>query len=125
MILDAPIRFLLILASDESDEAPNREMRVTRIAPPYYLFKDLGVEVVLATPLGGFPAMCEDLPPSSPADDATRRFMADRGDGTIWPIHLACNRSSSRISMPLSVSVSPDPFGTATTSALLPSSKRF
>jgi len=79
MIPDAPVRFLLILASDESDVAPNRDMRVARIAPPYYLFKDLSVEVVLATPLGGFPAMCEDLPPSSAADDATRRFMADRG----------------------------------------------
>ncbi|MBY3068222.1 transporter [Rhizobium laguerreae] len=79
MTTDAPIRFLIILAADEGDDSRNIEIRLARIAPPYYAFKDLPAEVALATPLGGFPGMLEDLRNISvPEDNAARRFFDDR-----------------------------------------------
>ena len=47
------------------------------LAAPYYVFKDAGVEVTLASPKGGQPPL--DPKSSDPAyqTDATRRFEAD------------------------------------------------
>lgn len=79
MTSDAPIRFLMILAADDGDGSVHTELRIARIAPPYYAFKDLPAEVALATPLGGFPVMLEDLRNISVSkDDAARRFLDDR-----------------------------------------------
>src|SRR5438094_6914904 len=47
------------------------------LAAPYYAFKDAGVEVVLASPLGGQPPLDPKSNEPSFQTDLTRRFEAD------------------------------------------------
>jgi putative intracellular protease/amidase len=49
------------------------------LAAPYYTFKDAGVEVVLASPLGGQPPLDPKSNEPSFQTDLTRRFEADTG----------------------------------------------
>jgi putative intracellular protease/amidase len=72
-----PIRFLVILATDEEGGICDGAVRLDRIAPAYYLFKDEGAEVVLATLTGGY-AKLPDFRNIGPGDDNIRRFLADR-----------------------------------------------
>ncbi|HEV7305694.1 transporter [Ensifer sp.] len=72
-----PIRFLVILCGGEGGEGLDCELELGHFAPAYYLFKDDGADVVLATLEGGH---C-DLPNfkrlASDAPDVGR-FLADR-----------------------------------------------
>ncbi|MGJ9420719.1 type 1 glutamine amidotransferase domain-containing protein [Massilia sp. CMS3.1] len=47
------------------------------LATPYYDFKDAGVEIVLASPMGGQPPLDPKSAEESFQTDATRRFEAD------------------------------------------------
>ncbi len=73
----APIRLLIILAAAEDDDN-NGELHLARLAPPYYLFKDMLADVVLASPLGGAPLMVGGPGQDPRHDEGTRRFVADR-----------------------------------------------
>ncbi|MBO9508473.1 hypothetical protein [Thalassospira sp. A3_1] len=78
-----PVRFLMIIAGDEDDAIRNHRLNITRIAPAYYLFRDMPAEVVLASPGGGFPAITITSPNhadahSSAARTAMLRFQSDR-----------------------------------------------
>lgn len=75
--MDGPIRLLIILAAAEDEAADISELRLTRLASPYYLFRDLSADVVLASPAGGAPPMA-DGPAGAPDDDGAKRFIADR-----------------------------------------------
>lgn len=71
------MRILMILIPDRA--AANRPvLRIERIAEPYYLFRDAGAEVVLASPGGGFPwlGLASDDP-----DEAPPSLVRFRGDG--------------------------------------------
>ena len=48
------------------------------LAAPYYEFKDAGLEIVLASPLGGQPPLDPKSNETSAQTDATRRFEADK-----------------------------------------------
>ncbi|WP_276122048.1 type 1 glutamine amidotransferase family protein [Pararhizobium qamdonense] len=72
-----PIRFLVILSTDEGGEISSGEVRLGRIAPAYYLFKDEGAEVVLATLTGGYPKL-PDFGQLDQQDPSIRRFLDDR-----------------------------------------------
>ncbi len=48
------------------------------LAAPYYAFKDAGLEIVLASPLGGQPPLDPKSNETSAQTDATRRFEADQ-----------------------------------------------
>lgn len=74
----APIRLLIILAAAEDDETNTDELRLARLAPPYYLFKDVPADVVLASPEGGAPRMAGRLSAIDEHDSCSKRFMADR-----------------------------------------------
>ncbi|MCP4842554.1 MAG: type 1 glutamine amidotransferase domain-containing protein [Halieaceae bacterium] len=47
------------------------------LAAPYYVFKDAGVELTLASPLGGQPPLDPKSDDPEAQTDATRRFKAD------------------------------------------------
>lgn len=47
------------------------------LAAPYYIFKDAGATLTLASPLGGMPPLDPKSDDPSAQTDATRRFMAD------------------------------------------------
>jgi len=77
--MDGPIRFLIIIAVEDSDGISNIGDRIPQITPPYYLFKELPAEVALATPLGGFPALLgRTRHASSNPDPFVQRFLSDR-----------------------------------------------
>lgn len=47
------------------------------LAAPYYVFKDAGADITLASPAGGQPPVDPDSEQSNSQTDATRRFRAD------------------------------------------------
>src|SRR6478672_702647 len=48
------------------------------LAAPYYVFKDAGAEIVLASPKGGQPPLDPKSDEPDAQTEATRRFRADR-----------------------------------------------
>ncbi|MCJ2143318.1 type 1 glutamine amidotransferase domain-containing protein [Methylobacterium sp. E-066] len=73
------MKILMVLTSHDSlgDTGRKTGFWLEELAAPYYVFKDAGAEIVLASPLGGRPPL--DPKSSEPASqtDATRRFEAD------------------------------------------------
>ena len=73
------MKILMILTSHDQlgDTGKKTGFWLEEFAAPYYVFKDAGAEIVLASPKGGQPP----LDPTSDAEDAqtddTRRFMKD------------------------------------------------
>ena len=73
------MKILMVLTSHDQlgDTGKKTGFWLEEFAAPYYVFKDAGAEITLASPKGGQPP----LDPSSDADgaqtDATRRFKAD------------------------------------------------
>lgn len=74
------MKILMVLTShdDLGDTGKKTGFWLEEFAAPYYVFKDAGAEVTLASPKGGHPP----LDPASDADDAqtkaTKRFKADK-----------------------------------------------
>ncbi|WP_085035702.1 transporter [Ensifer aridi] len=73
-----PIRLLVILSADMVGESSNDEIRIERIAPVYYMFKDVEADVVLATPTGGYAALAPDLRQFPSEEPCVQRFLSDR-----------------------------------------------
>ena len=74
------MNILMVLTSHDQlgDTGKKTGFWLEEFAAPYYVFKDTGAQITLASPKGGQPP----LDPSSDADDAqtddTRRFKADK-----------------------------------------------
>lgn len=75
------MKILMVLTSHDKlgDTGEKTGFWLEEFAAPYYVFKDAGAEIVLASPAGGQPP----LDPKSDAEDsqteATKRFKADEG----------------------------------------------
>lgn len=73
------MKILMVLTSHDKlgDTGRKTGFWLEELASPYYVFKDAGAEIVLASPLGGQPPV--DPASNVPAfqTDATRRFEAD------------------------------------------------
>jgi putative intracellular protease/amidase len=75
------MKILMVLTSHDKlgDTGEKTGFWLEEFAAPYYVFKDAGAEIVLASPAGGQPP----LDPKSDAEDsqteATMRFKADEG----------------------------------------------
>ncbi len=74
------MKILMVLTSHDKlgDTGKKTGFWLEEFAAPYYVFKDAGAEVTLASPKGGLPP----LDPTSDADDAqteaTKRFKSDK-----------------------------------------------
>ncbi len=73
------MKILMVLTSHDQlgDTGRKTGFWLEELAAPYYVFKDAGAEIVLASPQGGQPPLD---PKSNEADfqtEATRRFEAD------------------------------------------------
>ncbi len=85
------MKILMVLTSHDKlgDTGKKTGFWLEEFAAPYYVFKDAGAEITLASPKGGQPP----LDPASDADDAqtddTRRFKADAEAQS----HLAATRT--------------------------------
>lgn len=72
-----PIRFLIILSTDDGGDVSAGTVTLGRIAPAYYLFKDGDAEVVIATVAGGHPSL-PDFRDGEQKHTGVRRFLLDR-----------------------------------------------
>lgn len=73
-------RILIVLTSYNQLGATGRDTGfwLEELAAPYYVFKDAGAEVTLASPKGGQPPLDPKSDDPDAQSDATRRFKADR-----------------------------------------------
>lgn len=89
------MKILMVLTSHDKlgDTGKKTGFWLEEFAAPYYVFKDAGAEITLASPKGGQPP----IDPSSDAEDAqtddTRRFKAD----TDAQKHLATTHKLSEV----------------------------
>jgi putative intracellular protease/amidase len=70
------ILMILIPESDASAAKGDPAVRIERAAGPYYVFRDADIEVVLASPDGGSPAM--EFPANSASTNVMQRLRQDR-----------------------------------------------
>jgi putative intracellular protease/amidase len=72
------MRVLMILVPSAS--APEKEpvLRFTRVIEPYYLFRDNGIEIVVASPSGGAPWRRREDPDVWSSDPIACRFRGDQ-----------------------------------------------
>ena len=59
-------------------------------AAPYYVFKDAGAQITLASPHGGQPPLDPKSDDENAQTDATRRFKADAEAQISWPAPCLC-----------------------------------
>ncbi|SFL33695.1 type 1 glutamine amidotransferase domain-containing protein [Methylobacterium pseudosasicola] len=73
------MKILLVLTSHDrlGDTGKKTGFWLEEFAAPYYVFKDAGVDVTLASPKGGQPPLDPKSDEPSSQTDATRRFAAD------------------------------------------------
>lgn len=74
------MKILLVLTSHGQlgDTGKPTGFWLEELAAPYYVFKDAGVELVLASPKGGQPPLDPKSDEPDAQTEATRRFRADR-----------------------------------------------
>jgi putative intracellular protease/amidase len=72
-------KILMVLTSHDQLGNTGRKTGfwLEELAAPYYVFKDAGADIVLASPLGGQPPLDPKSNEPSSQTDATRRFEAD------------------------------------------------
>ena len=72
-------KILMVLTSHDQlgDTGKKTGFWLEEFAAPYYVFKDAGVQITLASPQGGQPPLDPKSDDPSAQTDATRRFKAD------------------------------------------------
>ena len=73
------MKILMVLTSHDrlGDTGKKTGFWLEEFAAPYYVFKDAGAEIVLASPKGGEPPLDPKSDEPDAQTDATRRFRAD------------------------------------------------
>lgn len=74
------MKILMVLTSHDQlgDTGKKTGFWLEELAAPYYVFKDAGAEITLASPLGGQPPLDPKSDEPDAQTDATRRFRADK-----------------------------------------------
>ncbi|SHM74765.1 type 1 glutamine amidotransferase domain-containing protein [Roseibium suaedae] len=74
------MKILMVLTSHDKlgDTGKKTGFWLEEFAAPYYVFKDAGAEIVLASPDGGQPPLDPKSDDPDAQSDATRRFKADQ-----------------------------------------------
>ena len=74
------MKILLVLTSHDQlgDTGKRTGFWLEELAAPYYVFKDAGAELLLASPKGGQPPLDPKSDEPDAQTEATRRFRADR-----------------------------------------------
>ena len=73
------MKIIMVLTSHDKlgDTGKKTGFWLEELAAPYYVFKDAGAELTLASPKGGQPPLDPKRSDPSAQTDATRRFSAD------------------------------------------------
>jgi putative intracellular protease/amidase len=74
------MKLLMVLTSHDQlgDTGRKTGFWLEEFAAPYYVFKDAGVEMTLASPKGGQPPLDPKSDEADSQTDATRRFKSDK-----------------------------------------------
>jgi len=74
------MKILMVLTSHDKlgDTGEKTGFWLEEFAAPFYVFKDAGAEIVLASPAGGQPPLDPKSDAEGSQTDATRRFKADK-----------------------------------------------
>lgn len=74
------MKILMVLTSHDrlGDTGKKTGFWLEELAAPYYVFKDAGAEITLASPLGGQPPLDPKSDEPDAQTEATRRFRADK-----------------------------------------------
>jgi putative intracellular protease/amidase len=74
------MKLLMVLTSHDQlgDTGRKTGFWLEEFAAPYYVFKDAGVEITLASPKGGQPPLDPTSDEADSQTDATRRFKSDK-----------------------------------------------
>ncbi|MEA3090142.1 MAG: hypothetical protein QOJ04_1484 [Caballeronia sp.] len=74
------MKLLMVLTSHDQlgDTGRKTGFWLEEFAAPYYVFKDAGVEITLASPKGGQPPLDPKSDEADSQTDATRRFKSDK-----------------------------------------------
>ena len=75
------MKILMVLTSHDKlgDTGKKTGFWLEEFAAPYYVFKDAGAQITIASPLGGQPPLDPTSDNAAAQTDATRRFKADVG----------------------------------------------
>lgn len=75
-----PVKILIVLTSHDTlgDSGKKTGFWLEEFAAPYYVFKDAGAEVTLASPKGGQPPLDPSSEAKDALTDATERFNSDK-----------------------------------------------
>jgi putative intracellular protease/amidase len=89
------MKILMVLTSHDKLGSTDKKTGfwLEEFAAPYYAFKDAGVELTLASPLGGQPPLDPKSDDASSETEATRRFRTDPASQAI----LACTLKLANI----------------------------
>ena len=84
------MKILMVLTSHDKLGNTGRKTGfwLEELAAPYYVFKDAGAEIVLASPKGGQPPLDPKSNEPNFQTDLTHRFEADAAN--TWPFLSAC-----------------------------------
>ena len=91
-------KILMVLTSHDQlgDTGKKTGFWLEEFAAPYYVLKDAGAQIILASPKGGQPPLDPKSDAEDAQTDATRRFKAD-ADGAEGPgSHRPAGRSRCR-----------------------------
>ena len=79
------MKILMVLTSHDKlgDTGAKTGFWLEEFAAPFYVFKDAGVEITLASPLGGQPPLDPKSDDPGSQTDSTRRFKADSASQTL------------------------------------------
>src|SRR6201984_3817039 len=80
--VESAMKILMVLTSHDKRGNTGRKTGfwLEEFAAPYYVFKEAGAEIVLASPNGGQPPLDPKSNEPSFQTDLTRRFEADAAD---------------------------------------------
>jgi putative intracellular protease/amidase len=92
------MKILIVLTSHDQlgDTGKKTGFWLEELAAPYYVFKDAGAEITLASPKGGQPPLDPKSDEPSSQTDATRRFAADpEAQAALANTHVLAEQSAA------------------------------
>ena len=98
------MNILMVLTSHDQlgDTGKKTGFWLEEFAGPYYVLKDAGHDITLASPKGGQPPLDPKSDEDDAQTDATRRFKADKDSQAQLAATERCRRSTRKTSTPSS-----------------------
>ncbi len=92
-----PLRVLMVTTSHSSlgDRSPATDIWLEELAAPYYVFKDAGTHITIASPDGGLIPIDPKSEIAEGITDSTKRFKEDLKSGPLLPYSMPLSETKS------------------------------